>query len=144
MMRPIHILLVEDNEGDILLTTEALKDGKMVDSIDVVKDGWEAIQYLEKKDKYIDVQTPDLILLDLNLPKMNGYEVLSYIKSNDRIKHIPVVTLTTSSAEKDIFESYQHHANCFITKPLEANSFMNVISSIKDFWTSVVRIPTKH
>lgn len=142
-MKPIHILLVEDNEGDILLTTDALHEGKIKNTISIAKDGWEAIQFLEKKGKYKDEKTPDLVLLDVNLPKMNGHEVLKNIKSNDKIKHIPVIMLTTSSTEKDVFQSYQNHANCYITKPVELNDFLEVVTSIENFWISVVQLPTK-
>ncbi|HYG37309.1 MAG TPA: response regulator [Cytophagales bacterium] len=142
-MKPIHILLVEDNDGDILLTTEALHEGKIQNSISIAKDGWEAIQFLEKNGKYKNELTPDLILLDVNLPKMNGHEVLKNIKSNDKLKHIPVIMLTTSSAEKDVFQSYQNHANCYITKPVELNDFLEVVTSIENFWVTVVQLPTK-
>lgn len=142
-MKTIHILLVEDNEGDILLTTEALGEGKIVNSIDVVKDGWEALQYLDKAAPYNNSPYPDLILLDVNLPKLNGHEVLNKIKTSEVYGHIPVIMLTTSSAEKDIFLSYKNHANCYITKPVEVNDFIKVVSSIEDFWISVVQLPKK-
>jgi CheY-like chemotaxis protein len=142
-MKPIHILLVEDNEGDILLITEALSEGKISNTISIVKDGWEAIQYLERNKKYRNELPPDLILLDVNLPKMNGHEVLKNIKSNNSIKHIPVIMLTTSSSEKDILSSYQNYVNCYITKPVEVNDFINVVSSIENFWISIVQLPTK-
>lgn len=142
-MKPIHILLVEDNEGDILLTTEALNEGKIRNTISVAKDGWEAIQFLEKKGKYGGEQTPDLILLDVNLPKMNGHEVLSSIRSNEKLACIPVVMLTTSSSEKDVLQSYQNHANCYITKPVDVDDFLKVVLSIQDFWISIVQLPGK-
>ncbi len=142
-MKTIHILLVEDNEGDILLTTEALGEGKIVNSIDVVKDGWEALQYLDKVAPYNNSPYPDLILLDVNLPKLNGHEVLNKIKTSEVYGHIPVIMLTTSSSEKDIFLSYKNHANCYITKPVEVNDFIKVVSSIEDFWISVVQLPKK-
>jgi CheY-like chemotaxis protein len=142
-VKPIHILLVEDNEGDIVLTTEALNEGKITNTIAVVKDGWEAILYLEKEGKYEGEKIPDLILLDINLPKMNGHEVLQHIKSNNKLKHIPVIMLTTSSAEKDIFQSYQHHANCYITKPVEVDEFLKVVTTIEDFWITIVQLPNK-
>ncbi len=142
-MTPIHILLVEDNEGDILLTTDALKEGKVSNTISVVKDGWEAIQYLEKAGKYSNASSPDFILLDVNLPKINGHEVLNKIKENEKLRHIPVIMLTTSSSEKDIFQSYQNHANCYITKPVEVNEFLKVVASIEDFWISIVQLPRK-
>ena len=140
-MKPIHILLIEDNDGDILLTTEALNEGKIANVLTVLKDGWEAIQYLEQKGKYLTASYPDLILLDVNLPKMNGQEVLKQIKTNYKIKQIPVIMLTTSSSEKDVAESYQNYANCFITKPVDANNFLEVILSIENFWISVVKLP---
>jgi CheY-like chemotaxis protein len=141
--KPIHILLIEDNEGDILLTTDALKDGKIDNDISIAKDGWEAIQFLEKKGKYANEPMPDLVLLDVNLPKMNGHEVLHYIKTSERLKHIPVIMLTTSSAENDVYRSYQNHANCYITKPVDLNNFLKVIESIENFWISIVQLP-KH
>ncbi|MBC8034900.1 MAG: response regulator [Chitinophagaceae bacterium] len=142
-MKGIHILLVEDNEGDILLTMEALCEGRIIHSIDVVKDGWEAIRYLEKKDLYGAANAPDIILLDVNLPKLNGHEVLKNIKSNPRIMHIPVIMLTTSSSERDVLESYRNHVSCFITKPVEANKFLNVVASIENFWINIVQLPQK-
>lgn len=142
-MHQIHILLVEDNEGDILLTTEALEEGKIVNKISVAKDGKAAIDFLEKKNGYEKATTPDLILLDVNLPKKNGHEVLQYIKNADKLKMIPVIILTTSSSEKDIMLSYKNYANCFITKPVEVDNFLQVISSIENFWISVVHLPGK-
>lgn len=140
-MQAVHILLVEDNEGDILLTTEALNEGKITNTVTVVKDGWEAVQLLEKQGRYKKERTPDLILLDINLPKMNGHEVLSNIKTNKKLKHIPVIMLTTSSAEKDVLLSYQNYANCYITKPIEANNFLQVISTFENFWISIAQLP---
>ena len=143
-MNQVHILLVEDNEGDILLTTEALEEGKIVNKISVVKDGKAAIDFLEKKNGYEKAALPDLILLDVNLPKKNGHEVLQYIKTSPKFKMIPVIMLTTSSSEKDIVSSYKHYANCFITKPVEVDNFLEVISSIENFWISIVHLPGKH
>lgn len=140
-MRAIHILLVEDNEGDILLTKEALSEGRISNEVDVVKDGWEAIKYLEKKGIYEQAKIPDLILLDINLPKMSGHEVLKYIKESDVLKHIPVIMLTTSSSESDIMDAYKLYCNCFITKPIEANDFINVVSKLEEFWISIVQLP---
>lgn len=140
-MKPIHILLVEDNEGDILLTIEALSDGKIVNQVSVVKDGHDAILFLEKSGQYADALLPDLILLDVNLPKKNGHEVLKWIKTHDAFKKIPVVMLTTSSAERDILLSYQYHANCYITKPVELDDFMEVVTSIENFWVHIVQLP---
>lgn len=140
-MEPIHILLVEDNEGDIFLTTEALHESKITNRLSIVRDGWEAMQFLEKKGSYTHERTPDLILLDVNLPKMNGHEVLMAIKSNEDIKHIPVIMLTTSSSEKDIFLSYKNFVNCYITKPIDAGDFLRVVASIENFWISIVTLP---
>ncbi len=142
-MKPIHILLVEDNEGDILLTQEALNEAALLLEVAVVKDGWEAIQYLEKKGKYEFEPSPELILLDVNLPKMNGHEVLKNIKANDKLRHIPVIMLTTSSSEKDVLLSYQNYANCFITKPVEVYDFQEVVTSIENFWITIVQLPSK-
>lgn len=140
---PIHILLIEDNEGDILLTTDALQEGKIDNDISIAKDGWEAVQFLEQKGKYALEPLPDLVLLDVNLPKMNGHEVLHYIKTSEKLKHIPVIMLTTSSAENDVFRSYQNHANCYITKPVDLDKFLEVIESIENFWISIVQLPKK-
>lgn len=140
-MKNIHILLVEDNEGDILLTTEALNEKKIVNKISVVRDGKEAVDYVFKQGKFTDATTPDLILLDINLPKKSGHEVLKEIKENDKTKHIPVIMLTTSSSERDIGLSYQYHANCYITKPVEVDDFLDAVSTIEDFWLSIVTLP---
>jgi CheY-like chemotaxis protein len=140
-MKPIHILLVEDNEGDILLTTEALEEKKIINKISVVKDGDKAIDFLNKKNEYKDAELPNLILLDINLPKKNGHEVLQYIKTNDKLKHIPIIMLTTSSSEKDIMLSYKHYANCFITKPVEVNDFIEAVTKIENFWLNIVQLP---
>jgi len=142
-MVPIHILLVEDNEGDIFLVTEALEEGKIVNKISVTRDGREALDFLDKKGKYEKEELPDLILLDVNLPKKNGHEVLEYIKEKEALKQIPVIMLTTSSAEKDILMSYKNHANCFITKPVDVDNFLKVIYSIESFWISIVKLPPK-
>ena len=140
-MNSIHILLVEDNEGDIFLITEALEEGKIVNKISVSKDGKEAIDFLEKKGKYKNEEMPDLILLDVNLPKKNGHEVLEYIKTSENLKQIPVIMLTTSSSDKDVLLSYKNHANCFITKPLDVNNFLTIVSSIESFWINIVKLP---
>jgi len=142
--KEIHILLVEDNEGDIVLTQEALDEGKIKNSVSVVRDGWEAIQYLEKNEGYEDAQEPNLILLDINLPKINGHKVLKHIKGHSDLKHIPVIMLTTSSDEMDIIKSYQNHTNCYITKPVDINRFIEVISTLEDFWISIVQLPPKN
>lgn len=143
-MERIHILLVEDNEGDILLTKDALENGKILNKLTIVKDGKAAIDYLIKKDDYINSELPDLILLDVNLPKKNGHEVLQFIKTNEDLKQIPVIMLTTSSSEIDINLSYKQHANCYITKPVEVDNFLDVISKIETFWISIVKLPSNN
>jgi len=140
-MHPINILLIEDNEGDILLTKEAFLEGDILKELYVVKDGWDALLYLEKKEKYTSSITPDLILLDINLPKMNGHEVLKKIKSNSNINHIPVIILSTSSLINDINQCYKNQANCYISKPVDADDFSKAISAIEDFWFSTVKLP---
>jgi CheY-like chemotaxis protein len=137
-MNEVQILLVEDNEGDIILTKEALKDGRIRNNISVAKDGQQALEMLDAS-----VTLPDLILLDINLPRVNGFEVLAAIKKNDRLKSIPVIMLTTSGAQNDIMTSYSNYANCFITKPVDFNQFMDVVRSIEDFWISIVKLPAK-
>ena len=141
MTNEVRILLVEDNEGDILLTLEALKEARINNSVDVMKDGEEALQFLKREGEFRHAQTPGLILLDINLPKIDGLEVLAHIKNDDQLKVIPVVMLTTSNAEKDITASYANHANCFITKPVGFQNFMDVIYTIKEFWVSIVQLP---
>lgn len=140
-MKSIHILLVEDNEGDILLTKEALADGKIYNLLSVVKDGKEALDFLEKKGKYSGEKTPDLVLLDVNLPKKSGHEVLRFIKQNENLKSIPVIMLTTSSSERDIAESYKNYANCYITKPVDADEFIKAVLSLENFWINIVQLP---
>ena len=142
-MRLIHILLVEDNEGDILLTREAFEDAKILVKLSVVKDGKEAIDFLSKQNNYKNAELPELILLDVNLPKKNGHEVLKYIKGTDVLKQIPVIMLTTSSSQTDIDLSYKNYVNCYITKPVEANDFLRVVTSIEDFWVSIVTLPNR-
>ncbi len=141
-MHAIHILLVEDNEGDILLTKEAFEDAKLLTRLSVVRDGKEAVDFLNKHGAFKEVETPDLLLLDVNLPKKNGHEVLKFIKEDENLKHIPVIMFTTSSSEKDINLSYQNHANCYITKPVDVNDFLSVITKVENFWISVVNLPT--
>lgn len=141
MNKRIHILLVEDNEGDILLTTEALEESKMAGRISVVRDGEEAIHFIFKKGKYKNEESPGLILLDINLPKKSGHEVLGLVKSNKDTRHIPVIMLTTSSSRRDIDLAYEHHANCFITKPLEVEDFMKVMQVVESFWMNVIQLP---
>jgi two-component system, chemotaxis family, response regulator Rcp1 len=138
---PIRILMVEDNPADVRLTVEALKDGKMDNPMDVVKDGVEALAYLRQQGEYAGKPLPDLILLDLNLPRMDGREVLAAIKADERLRLIPVVVLTTSKAEQDILRSYRLHANCFISKPVDFEKFAEVVKVIDSFWLSVVTLP---
>ena len=140
-MSEIQILLVEDNEGDILLTIEAFKDLKVKTNIAVAKDGTEAIEFLKCQGKFTDNKLPHLILLDINMPKVNGIEVLDFIKKDDQLKKIPVVMLTTSSSESDIAECYEKSANCFITKPVDFGEFLNVVQAIESFWFSVAQLP---
>lgn len=141
MTNEIRILLVEDNEGDILLTLKALKDANLHNEIDVVRDGEMALQFLHKQPPFEKAETPGLILLDINLPKIDGKEVLAQIKNDKTLNIIPIVMLTTSNSEIDILESYQHHANCYITKPVDFTRFMEVVQAIKDFWISIVQLP---
>ncbi len=141
MKKKVRILLIEDNEGDIVLTLEALREARIDNQVDVVRDGEEAMQFLKKEKKYVEAITPDLILLDINLPKLDGKEVLANIKNDDHLKIIPVVMLTTSDSEKDILESYVNHANCYITKPVGFRNFMDVVLTIKEFWISIVQLP---
>ena len=140
-MQQIHILLVDDNEGDILLTREALGEARIINKISIAYDGVEAINFLKKTPPYRGTDMPDLILLDINLPKMDGTEVLTIIKNDPELKRIPVIMLTTSSAEKDILTSYDNHANCYITKPVDLDRFMDVVRTIEDFWISIVKLP---
>ncbi len=139
----MQILLVEDNPGDIRLTQEALKEGTIANELHVVKDGVEAIDYLKRKGKYALQPTPDIILLDLNLPRKDGREVLAEIKADDNLKLIPIIILTTSDAESDIQKSYKLHANCFITKPVDLDQFIYIIRQIETYWFTVVKLPVK-
>jgi CheY-like chemotaxis protein len=140
-MKTINILLVEDNEGDILLTREAFEESKIVSKITAIKDGKEAINFFEALTNNEEI--PHLVLLDINLPKVSGHEVLMYIKNNEKFKSIPVIMLTTSSSEKDILQSYKNHVNCYITKPIDVSDFMKAIMKIEDFWINIVSIPVK-
>jgi chemotaxis family two-component system response regulator Rcp1 len=135
-MKEIHILLVEDNEGDIVLTLEALKEARIRNHVTVARDGEEALTLLRETESL-----PDMVLLDINLPKVDGLEVLNSIKTDDRLKMIPVIMLTTSRAERDVSYSYAHHANCFITKPVDLACFMDVIRTIENFWITIVKLP---
>jgi chemotaxis family two-component system response regulator Rcp1 len=139
--RPIEILLVEDNPADVRLTQEALKEGKVLNNLSAVENGVEALNFLSRKGKYAKSPRPDLILLDLNLPKKNGREVLAEIKEEPNLRRIPVVILTVSKAEEDIIKSYDLHANCYITKPVSLDQFINVVKSVEDFWLTIVKLP---
>jgi chemotaxis family two-component system response regulator Rcp1 len=139
--QPLEVLLVEDSPGDVRLTKEALKDAKVHINLRVVRDGIDAMAFLMREGEYATVPRPDLILLDLNLPRKDGREVLKEIKENQELKSIPVVILTTSASEADILRSYLLHANCYITKPVNLDGFLTVVKSIDSFWLSVVKLP---
>lgn len=141
MKETVHILLVEDNEGDVLLTREALLEGEAGITLSVVEDGEAALKFVAKEFPYEFVESPDLVLLDINLPRINGIEVLDHLKKDFRFKHIPVVMLTTSSASRDIIESYEKQANCYITKPVEFQKFIEAMRSFETFWCSMVQLP---
>ena len=141
--KAIVILLVEDNPGDVRLAQEALKESKIRNKLFVVNDGVEAMEYLRRQGKYADAARPDLILLDLNLPRKSGREVLTEIKTDGSLKRIPVVVLTVSRAEEDIIKAYDRYANCYITKPLDFNQFMAVTKAIEGFWLTIVKLPPK-
>ena len=134
-------MLIEDNEGDIILIQDALEEAKILNNMTIARDGAEAIEKLEKIVHEDPNSLPDLILLDINLPKKNGHEVLGILKSNLQLKQIPIIVLTTSSSELDIFKAYDLHANCYIIKPVEISEFLRVVSKIEDFWLSVVKLP---
>jgi len=140
--RSIEVLLVEDNPGDVRLTLEAMRESKVIVNLSVAPDGEEALAFLRKQGPYQGAPRPDLILMDLNLPKKDGREVLAEIKIDADLRRIPVVVLTTSRAEEDILRTYDLHANCFITKPVDLDQFITVVAAISDFWFSVVRLPT--
>jgi len=139
--RPVQILLVEDNVGDIRLTREALKEAKVRNHLEAVMDGEEAMAYLRRQGKHSKAIKPDVIMLDLNLPKKNGLEVLKEIKEDPSLRRIPIVILTTSKAETDIVKSYDLHANCYVTKPVDLEQFLEVVRSIEDFWLDIVKLP---
>lgn len=139
----IEILLVEDSPGDIRLTQEALKETKVLNNLSAVMDGEEATAFLRREGEFADALQPDLILLDLNLPKKDGREVLAEIKEDPELKQIPVVVLTVSQAEQDILKTYELHANCFISKPIDLNQFLDVVKAIENFWLSIVKLPPK-
>jgi two-component system, chemotaxis family, response regulator Rcp1 len=138
---PIDILLVEDNPGDVRLTVEALKEGKVRNRLSVVEDGVEALAFLRQEGKYRHAPRPDVILLDLNLPRKDGRAVLAEIKADEGLRRIPVVVLTTSSSEQDILRSYDLHANCYITKPVDLEQFIEVVKGIEEFWLTIVKLP---
>ena len=141
--RPIEILLVEDDEGDVLLTTEALEASKITNNMHVARNGEEALKFLRQEDPYTDAPRPDIVLLDLNLPRVDGREVLSQVKSDDSLRRIPIIVLTTSEAEEDILRSYDLHANAYVTKPVDFNRFLQVIQSIDEFFVTVVKLPKR-
>ncbi|WP_420795568.1 response regulator [Fortiea contorta] len=138
---PIQVLLVEDNPGDALLTRIALEDSKISIHLNVVEDGVEAMAFLRKQDKYTQAAHPDIVLLDLNLPKKDGREVLAEIKADQNLKRIPVVVLTTSQAEEDVLKAYDLSANCYITKPVDFDQFVKIVRSIENFWFAIVKLP---
>ncbi|MFQ5901141.1 MAG: response regulator [Thermodesulfobacteriota bacterium] len=140
---PIEILLIEDNPADIRLTQEAFKDGKIQNNMTVAADGVEALAILHQEGKYADTPRPDIILLDLNLPKKDGLEVLKEIKTDEDLRPIPVVVLTTSKSEEDILKSYNLNANCYITKPVQLEDFLDVARSIEEFWLTIVKLPPR-
>ncbi|HWF61175.1 MAG TPA: response regulator [Nitrospira sp.] len=141
LVKPVEILLVEDNPGDVRLTKEALKEAKVINHLTVLKDGVEALTFLRREGQYANAPRPHLILLDLNLPKKDGREVLAEIKDDEKLKRIPVVVLTTSQNEQDVLKTYNLHANCYVTKPVDLEQFITVVKSIEDFWLGIVVLP---
>jgi chemotaxis family two-component system response regulator Rcp1 len=141
LSRPIDILLVEDNPGDVRLTREALREGKIRNNLHVARDGVEALAFLRREGEHADAPRPDVVLLDLNLPRKSGREVLSEVKQDPALRQIPVVVLTSSHAEEDIVRAYDLHANCYISKPVDLDQFITVVRSIEDFWFTVVKLP---
>lgn len=139
--RPIEVLLVEDNPGDVRLTREALKEGKVWNTLHVVEDGVAAMAFMRREGEYAHAPRPDLILLDLNLPRKDGREVLALLKADENLKRIPVIILTTSQAEEDILKAYNLNANCYISKPVDFEQFLKVVRSIKEFWLTIVKLP---
>lgn len=142
MGRQVEFLLAEDNPGDVRLTKEALRESKIRNNLNVVPDGVEAMAFLRREGKYADAPTPDVVLLDLNLPKKDGREVLAEIKTDPVLKRIPVVIITSSEAEQDILRTYDLHANCYVTKPVDLDQFIKVIQSIESFWLTIVKLPS--
>lgn len=141
MTDEIHILLVEDNPGDVRLTVEALRDAKVANELHVVGDGDEAIQFLHHRGRYVDAPRPDIVLLDLNLPRLDGRDVLADIKTDPDLAKIPIIVLTSSSAERDIQDAYELHANCYISKPVDFTDFIEAVRSLEGFWLKIVRLP---
>ena len=139
--RPAEVLLVEDSPGDVRLTREALKEGKVRNNLSVVSDGVEAMEFLRREGKYRDAPRPDIVLLDLNMPRKDGREVLAEMKSDEQLKRIPVVVLTTSEAEQHILRTYELHANCYLTKPVDLEQFISIVKSVEDFWLTIVQLP---
>lgn len=139
--RPVDILMVEDNPGDVELSLDALKEGKLLNEVHVARDGEQALDFLYKRGAFTAAPTPDIILLDLNMPRLNGIEVLRIIKGDDQLKHIPVVVLTSSEADRDVLESYRLHANCYLVKPVDVEKFLTVIHTFENFWLNVVTLP---
>ena len=140
--RPVEFVLAEDNPGDVRLTKEALRDSKVLNNLNVVQDGVEALAFLHREGKYADAPRPDVVLLDLNLPKKDGRQVLEVIKSDPALKRIPVVIITSSEAEQDIMRTYDLHANCYVAKPVDLDQFIKVIQSIENFWLTIVKLPS--
>jgi CheY-like chemotaxis protein len=143
MMKDAHIMLVEDNEGDIVLTQEVFKSSGLRNAISVARDGEEALDFLYKRNQFAKAERPDLILMDINIPKINGKEIVGMIKKDNDLKTIPVIMLSTSSADSDVLESYRNHANCFITKPLSFNGFVEAVAEIKNFWFTLATVHHK-
>jgi CheY-like chemotaxis protein len=139
--RPAEVLLVEDSPGDVRLTREALKEGKVRNNLSVVSDGVEAMEFLRREGRYAQAPRPDIVLLDLNMPRKDGREVLAEMKSDESLKRIPVVILTTSEAEQDILKTYDLHANCYLTKPVDLEQFISIVKSVEDFWLTIVQLP---
>ena len=139
--KPVEILLAEDNPGDVKLTEKALERGNVINNLHVVNDGIEALSYLRKEDEYADKPRPDLVLLDLNMPRKGGIEVLEAISEDPELRRIPIVVLTSSEAEEDIVQSYDLHANAYLTKPVDFDGFLDIVSRIEEFWLSVVKMP---
>lgn len=140
--KPIDVLLIEDNPGDVRLTQEAFKEFKVLNCLHIVNDGVQAMKFLLNEGEFSKAPRPDIILLDLNLPRKSGHEVLVEIKSDGNLKKIPVVILTTSTANRDIDSTYREHANCYITKPVDFEQFTNVVKAIEDFWLTIVKLPS--